>query len=196
MLYGYNELSLSQKSSAEPMAITYEELEKGPPENPYRILGSHVPLELLIYSYNQNTKLVSTIYYPITSQDNLRSAAAQVSKEKKVPLKGMKGADIVNALDIRIVIKKKVDMSVDEVKEFAKNSPPDSNLSGMIINNIETLGHNEAELIKSSLPRFDSQKTVIFEVDRKPSSKLLCYACLGGGFALLIVGLFFGKRVD
>src|SRR4051794_35034805 len=80
--YGVREYMLGKDSSAEPEAITIEELEKsGVPTNPYRKLGPHVGVmgNVVFNEEKRNgSNSVTSAYYAVVSVRELADAMKQV----------------------------------------------------------------------------------------------------------------------
>jgi hypothetical protein len=74
--------------------------------------------------------------------------------------------------------------NVDELEKIVLQDK----LPGMVINNIESLGHEEQELLQKGLPRTYFPTCIIFEAERKPSGLGYVSAIVGGGVSLFAVG--------
>ncbi len=61
-------------------------------------------------------------------------------------------------------------------------------LEGLVVNRIESLGKDERDLLIQDYPGIDFERCIIFEVGRKPSDGTMIFLMGAGGLALLLGG--------
>lgn len=186
--YGGREYMLGKDSSAEPEAITIEQLETGVPDNPYRRLGRHVAvLDNVVYQEvkRNGSSSVDYSYYPAVSDLEWQVALAKhgIGPDQKFDV-----GPIVRSLPIKVVVKTRRWKTVDELKAELQR---DENLFrqeliGTVTNRIDSIGSKEAELLKQASPSFDPNTTVIIEEGRKPTGVGVAIALIAGGVALAV----------
>ena len=190
-MYGWSEFKLSRTASETPEAITIQQLEKGTPANPHRVIGPHQPVySLVIYSEDQKTKKINYVYYPITSKDRLKALFAALARKKGDPRK-VTDQEYVKAIDVKVLVKSSRFRNEKGLKEaIDKETFPTKDVTGMIVNSVESLKTQERDMLKGRFPSFDETKCVIFEIDRKPTSTRTAIACLAGSVALFLLAVF------
>src|SRR5262249_48703233 len=65
-------------------------------------------------------------------------------------------------------------------------------LQGLVTNEIESLGSEEQKLLNSSYPGTDFTKCVLFQEGREPAGSGKVFGMVGGGAALMLLGIVFG----
>jgi hypothetical protein len=197
-VWGYNEYKLSRDARAEPETVDLAKLESGqvPTQNHVQI-GSHVRLyPYLIYSVkkkdeNKPDAPVQHTYYPIISlahpvmREMLARADGLAKKTDTAPLPTIKS--------FRVLVRTTDFQKVSQVPDKAPIEPI---VNGMIINSIQDLKGDEADLIKKSFPDVDVSKILILDKDRRPSDLALSLGLMGAGvlLGLFVIGRFiFGR---
>jgi hypothetical protein len=190
--YGFSEWQVSRNASATPEPITVEALEKGPPTNPYRVLGEHLVLYPGVVYYKQKDE-IQYVYYPITTRDRVMEAVRKMASRHGGDPRKVSDDEVLAGLDVRVVIKTRRYRTVDDLQQaIRKESFPTKDVPGMVVNSIASVGAREAELIRSSIKSFDPARVIIFEADRTPSSIAFAFAMMGGGVVLSLSALFGG----
>jgi hypothetical protein len=182
--YGYREYKLSAGASATPEPISIEELAKGVPANPYRKIGECAPVEYSVVYMEKNGK-IEYAYYPIISRTDpywgkvttlLLKHGGDTSKIKP------SDAPVLESFSVLIKTNRYATKSALMAAEF-----PDKDISGMVVNAIESLGSQEEKLLRQAYPKFDAKNTIIFQENRKPTSSSTAMLMLGGGAFLIVL---------
>jgi hypothetical protein len=197
LYFGFQEFRVSADSSAEPVAVSLADLEKGnPPPNNHIRIGPHVRLyggsvceyEQSKYSTAKpgpDTK-VNHVYYPALSDEHpflaklasvgkLYGGIDRIPDDKVPPIEGL-----------AVLVKTKRFKTIGAIPEQADAS---DSLKGLIINRIESLKADEKRLLSEGFPNVDFSKVLILEEDREPSSSAKFMGFLGGGAILALAGL-------
>ena len=195
---GYQEYTVSQGTSKDPVPVTLAKLEYGvePPNNHVEI-GEHLALfDALIYEYEERfsdpegddagTK-VNVVYYPIVSGSHPLA--------KKLGDLAARDFESVSDEELDAIAKEKFKVIV-RTGRYNKvgDLPPGGvvqqpSVKGMIVNKISSLGWEEQGLIRQSFPNLDFKDLLILQENRKPSGPATSYGMMGGGGALVLVGL-------
>lgn len=189
-LYGWREYRLARSASHAPEAITIEELERGVPANPHRTIGEHIPVDaLVVYSYGKKSGKISHAFYPIISTGSLLAAREKALK-KVGSTSRVKEDDVHEAIEIRVLVKtNQWSTPADLRTAMSTGRFPTRDLTGMVINDVSSLGSSEKAMLREKFKSFDESPVVIFEVGRTPTSMGLALAALGGGAALFLLGI-------
>ena len=62
-------------------------------------------------------------------------------------------------------------------------------VSGMVVNSISSVGWEEQNLLRGAFPDIDFKDILILQEGRKPTSPTFSFGMMGGGGALMLVGL-------
>ena len=135
----------------------------------------------------KDTTKVTKTYYPIISETHpflmkLAVLAEQFGGEEKIP------DELWPAFDQFTVLVK-----TDRFKTIGSipdNWGDDANIEGLVINRIEGLSGEEANLLRQSFPQLDMDKVLILEEGRKPSPVTTSLGMMGGGVLLSGLGVF------
>ncbi|MFO0969376.1 MAG: hypothetical protein U0793_27790 [Gemmataceae bacterium] len=189
--YGVREYLLSKDSSAEPVAIAIEDLERGVPDNPHCRLGPHFAvLDNVVYSEvkRSGSSSVEHAYYPVVSVATLKDTVARLGLRKDDPAAGLA---LIQGLPVKIIVKTHRWKTVAEIRAEADRPESDfrNELVGMVVNRIDSVGSKEADLLKKATPNFDPATTIIIEEGRKPKSVALTLGLIIGG-VVLVIGSF------
>ena len=163
-IFGITEWRLKTVAKQTPQTITAAQLAaNGPGKNANIILTDFTPLiEMTVYEESSKTHRVSRRWVPV------------------VPSGGVGFGE----QGVRIVIQ---DNSIKDKGElqFFSNAP----MQGLVINEIASLGGQEAKLLREGLPGFDPKTCYVVHKDRKPMDAMLVMAMLGGGGFAALIGL-------
>ncbi len=194
--FGVQEWRVSQGTTLEPIAVELSEVEAGKaPDNSHWKLGEHVALyNACVYEFEQSkyskaepgadTK-VNFVYYPVVSKSLLAEA---VNKDK--PDAGIAASALNN---FAVLVKSKQFKTVGAIPDEPDLVP---NAQGLVINRVTSLGKKEVELLKSGFPGLNTDKLLLLEVDRHPSSGLKSGGMIASGalLALGAVGAMIARR--
>jgi hypothetical protein len=180
-LKGDEERRLAAVARADPQTITCAELEEhGPGENAHVVLGDYLLCQqAFVYESRRGKSTWETVWVPAVP---LRGAY----HERLLALE--EGAPIPPPDDIRVIVK--TAKAPDEAS-LARIAGADT-LQGLVVNEVEKLGHSEKELLGESYPGIDFGRVWILEHGRTPggtTKQLLFYAAglAAGGFGVFLL---------
>jgi hypothetical protein len=194
---GYQEYKVSQGTSKDPVPVGLAKLEYGvdAPNNHVEI-GEHMAIyDALIYEYEErfsdpegddpNTK-VNVVYYPIVSGSHPLA--------KKIEDLARRNPESITDEDIASITNEKFKVIVrtgriNKVGQLPKGVVKEDKVKGLIVNQISSLGWEEQKLIKQSFPNLDFKNLIILQENRKPSGPATSFGMMGGGGAMILVGL-------
>lgn len=185
-VYGYQELRLSKTAKPEAQVLTCQELaDKGPGDN------AHVRLTRFVAStwsfvYREKRGKWTEVFVPAVPRD---SAYAQ---EVEALLEQDPDAQIPPPKDVRVVLKLKGVTSANEVKKITDGDE----LTGLVINEISSLGSETKKLLSESYPGVDFAHCWILEQGRRAGSTMAAIGMLAGALVLagFAVWLWLRKR--
>ncbi len=195
---GYQEYKVSEGTSKDPVPVSIVKLEYGIelPNNHIEI-GEHAAIyDALIYEYEERfsdptgddpgTK-VNFVYYPITSQSHPLA--------EKLEKWANRDPDSISDAEYEALGKEKFKVLVrsgryNKVGELPKGGVARlDKISGMVVNEISSVGWEEQRLLKQAFPEINFKDVLILQEGRKPSSPAASFGMMGGGGALMLVGL-------
>ena len=195
---GYQEYKVSEGTSKDPVPVSIVKLEFGVdlPNNHIEV-GEHAAIyDALIYEYEQSfsdptgddpkTK-VNFVYYPIVSQSHPLAEKLE-SLSKRDP-------DSIRDEEYEALGKEKFKVLVrtgryDKVGDLPQGGVARlDKVSGMVVNEISSVGWEEQNLLRQAFPDIDFKNILILQEGRKPSSPAASFGMMGGGGALMLVGL-------
>lgn len=195
---GYEEFVLSSIAKQEPTTVDMYELETSTSvDNAHIKITEHDAIYGgMVYSYKQKkgdtgeptgSSLVSETYYAVLSTQHsfIESLEALwVQYPDGIPDE----VEYPELNNIRAIIKTKRFETVDELPEASIQR--ESELQGIVINEIESLGTSELNLLQESFPGVDLDRVLLIEEGRKPSSSTNAMGMMGGGVLMSLVGLY------
>jgi hypothetical protein len=92
--------------------------------------------------------------------------------------------------DVKIILKSSKLKNEGAVTALGKQDK----VQGMVINEIASIGTEEAKMLRESYPGLDTKTCWILEHGRKPSGGGMVAGMGGGGLALIVVGLLLFVR--
>lgn len=164
---GYAEWRVSKGASVEPEEVSLEQLiRRGPEGNAHvRVRDFNVGDNIV---YEEQSGSWTKVYVP----------AFPLEPGEVIPEAPPTGP--VSAL-----FKSTKAKNEDELlREFAAIP-----VQGLVTNRIESLGSEETKLLTESYPGTDFDKCLIVQIGRKPASQAKVAGFLGGGTALIVVGI-------
>ncbi|MDJ0785733.1 MAG: hypothetical protein QNK05_02925 [Myxococcota bacterium] len=203
---GFQERTLSEGATQEPLAVTLEDLESGQvPTNPHLEVGEHWRTNAeIVFRYEQPAgepegqpspkAKVDYAYYPIFSDslpgvNNLANLTKLYGGADKIP-----ESQLPEVGDFAVIVKTKRFKTVAQIPTPGwERLPP---VRGLVINRIESLRSDEAALVQQGFPAVDLTKVLILEEGREPASATRAMSMMGGGagLSLLGVGSLFVRR--
>lgn len=196
---GGQEWYVSRGTSGEPVAVDLADLEKGnaPPSNFIR-LGPHLaiyPGAVYAFStskYSQSKEAtpdtsINYCYYPVISASHpfmqeLKALADKFGGLNRVP----DNAPEPQIGSFRVLVKSKKYGRVRDIPQDVADRP---GVQGLLINQISSLSNDEEKLIKQGFPQLKTDQVLILEEDRQPASMTKLLGMVGGGLAMVVVGL-------
>jgi hypothetical protein len=193
---GWEEKRLAGLAHSEPSSITLQRLaEDGPGDN------AHVEIRDFLlctwdYVYAEKRGRWTEVWVPAVPLDGEfhQQILAGLDEEGNWP----EGVPFPNPDDFEVLFKitdSPTEASVDRIAEA-------DTVRGMIINEVESIGSEERDLLASSYPGADFDTVLLFETPRSPKGAGTVYGMLGGGAGLLLLGLallgqgFLGRREE
>ncbi|MBF7073457.1 hypothetical protein ISG33_08625 [Glaciecola sp. MH2013] len=195
--FGFQELRLGSIAKTAPSTISLYDLENGAAiENAHVKLTEHDAIYGgLVYSYKQKKRSseevsgsteVTETYYAILSPEHpfiQAIDALQLQYPDGIP----DDIEFPSLTGIKAIVKTDRFKNVAALPEGIQR---EQSVQGVIINEIESLGSEEAELMRQSFPGADLANVLLIEEGRTPTGTLNAIAMMGGGVLLSALGLF------
>ncbi len=193
---GGRDLALSSQCSSDPVLHDLSDLEQGGEiDNPHIKFGEHVAAYGgMIYEYEQKegqgnavhngTKLTKA-YYGIVSLDHPFIQEYNKLAERENNGEEIADSEFPDFKNFTVLVKTKRYKTLGQMPEDMLAL--EDGISGVVINQIESLDTEEKYLIRNSFPEVDIDKILILEEGRTPNT-LINIAMLGGGIVLIIAG--------
>ena len=186
--FGLQEYRVSMGTSAEPVQIDLAKVEAGEtPTNNHWLIGEHAADYWgCVYEYEEDTKRITHLYYPIISDDNPYFDKLEELITKHGGPNNIPEAEYPDVDTFRVLVK---------TERFKKESAipdglsSDDSLQGLVINLIGSMDAEEERLIKQSFPKVNVDDVIILEEGREPASMMVSLGMLGGGVLLILAGL-------
>ncbi len=206
LAYGFKELSITRKNENKPTPVTVKELMEGDFEDgKYLRLDDHLriyPTACYLYyeegfgSRKQTTDSeIASLYYPIlpVSHPLSRHYEEVEKKYKSVENSPDEAFDQAPGFDGYLVLVKTDEFS--RVYNIPSNLATANSVEGVLVRHTEW-DRDEKELIMEAYPGINQSKILILEKGRKPSSPVVAYMVVTGGFLLLLlpIGLIWTNR--
>lgn len=170
---GIKEMRLSGAAQAEPQTLTCEQLAKdGPGENAHVVITDFEPLIL---------EAVTEV------KENNEDHFLKIW----IPLAGKK--EDGTAGDMNVIFMSDQLHDVESVLTYL-TADDGAKLQGMVINEVDSLGSKEKNVLKTGLAGVNLDKVWIVEHDRKPAGAGKLIIFLGGGIGLMLTGGAIGYK--
>jgi len=196
--FGFQEFQVSKNTGSEPVLVNLEELEKTKeiPDSGYlEIENAWEAINYMTYYYEypefagteeKPEYEVTHAYVPLISSNHPYSLALDDLEEKYPDGVEIPEEEFPVMQDFQILLKTNDYKTLGDIPEFWVFH---EKLEGVVINKINSFESGEEDLIRQSFPNLDFNKILILEKDRKPSSSFKSFGMMGGGFALIIIGI-------
>ena len=162
---GFREWQLGSGASAQPEDITLEALiARGPDGNPNVRIRDFTLGENYVYFTDDSNIYWTSVLIPAVPSS--------------------KGDQAAHVLVPKVIVKTTHVPSEDKLDGLRARTQ----LQGLAINRIESLGSEEKEMLAKDYPGIDFAKCIIFEEGRQPSDGSMLFLMGGGGLALVLVG--------
>jgi hypothetical protein len=166
--YGIQEFRLTRKATKTPEDLTLQQLiARGPEGNAHVRIRDFVLGENFVYLKDSRNDVWQVVWAP--------AGPRQTSPE--VPR-------LTVPDPLRVIIKDPTARSEHDIWALAQQPY----LQGMVINQIESVGSKEKEVLQRDFPRTDWESCLILEVGRKPSGGGRVFIMLIGSVILLFGG--------
>ena len=193
---GYQEYIVSSKTKNTPSATKLVDIEKGNKiTNNYLILDEHWAFySSCVYyyktsKYDKEVKDSSTVeyaYYPALSIEHPYIIQLGKLEEKYGDLSKVPEGQFPKLENIDVLIKTEKFKTVGDIPAYIDTK---KNMTGLVINSINSLNDDEKRLIQESFPKVNFNKVVIIEEGREPSSTTSSFAMMGGGVFIIFIGI-------
>jgi hypothetical protein len=130
---------------------------------------------------------VNFVYYPIVSQSHPLA--------EKLEALSKRDPESISDAEYEALGKEKFKVLVrsgryNKVGELPKGGVARlDKVSGMVVNQISSVGWEEQKLLREAFPEIDFKNILILQEGRKPSNPAFSFGMMGGGGAMMIVGL-------
>jgi len=180
--YGFTQYRVSSGTTAEPLEVAIADLEADKtPDNNHVKIGPHVALYgACVYTAEQDrgdagevsdsAKVTETLYPLFSAEQFARLEEAEDPQE------------FLNTAKFAVLVKTKEWKTYGAIPDGAEEV---GSVQGLFINRIESLDDEYVKLIKDNFPGVDSDKILILEKGRKPTSHALSLLMMVGGVALV-----------
>lgn len=189
--YGYEEWTLSQVALAEPQQLSVSELTtEGWGDNAHIVLQEFLCPDYFVYSDKGLGDGYKQIWIPAVPLDGPYQERLMAAFEAEEA--GAEAQDVPPPDNILLIITSK-DCRDDDALATLMDA---DTLQGMIVNEIDSIDRDTADLLTAEFPELDTEGVVIFESGRSPTSKDVILGSAAGGLVLLIgsLVLFLGRR--
>jgi hypothetical protein len=178
--HGFNEFRLARAASATPKTITCADLEQsGPGENVnIRLTDMLLCSHSVIYKSRKTGGEWQTIWLPAVALDG-----PYVERVREMLINRVE--HIPPPTNVRVIVKTGKVRNEHELEQLLD----EDELEGMVVNSVESLGSEERKLLAEGYPGIDFSKCWIVEVGRQPKSVPAAMGIMGGGGALMLLGL-------
>lgn len=180
---GYREWILYRRADAEPQMMSLRELEEnGPGGNIFLFVTDVFPcIHSYVYQAEGNTRVA--VWIPATPLDGAyhRMVADMYSRRQSSDTL----LDIPPPRDIKVLIKlnrDNVDLLSDDLLEDTAR--------GLVLNDIETLDREVAELLEEAYPGINFENCWIIELNREPVGPGRLLLLFGASVAFLLIGIW------
>jgi hypothetical protein len=185
--WGYQEMSLASKTDPTPQEITCQELsDSGPGDNAHVVMSDFL-LCTMAYVYEgvgDSDTAYKTVWVPAVPLGGAYHQMLLSMLDDEGNLQG----NMPLPRDLAVLVKTSKVTSGEALDRLADRDT----LSGLVINEIASLGSQEKKILIDSYPGVDFDKVWILEHGRKPAGAGKMYGLMGGGLALMLVGLGIG----
>lgn len=181
---GYQEWKLGSGASSAPQLITCAELETtGPGDNAHVELADFLLTEqAFVYESREGSSTWNKIWIPAV-------ALGGEYHQQLVELADAEGKVMTDDLpvprSIGVIVKSS---RIKNEKQLGRLAAADT-LTGLIVNEVESLGSDERRLLAQSYPGIDLDNVYILEHGRAPAGAGKILGFLGGGSLLVLIGL-------
>jgi hypothetical protein len=181
---GVQEGRLASGGSQTPQVITCKELgERGPGANAHVTMTRYILYSAdTIYHARRRGGDWDKVWVPALSVDG--DYVHRVLARRAPGAKPIEPLLPPSKSEIHILVKSTRVKNPEELKALAMAGP----LTGTIVNQVESLGHEEKRLLEDKFVDMDFSKCYILEHGRKPAGRAAVVALIGGGSALILLG--------
>jgi hypothetical protein len=167
---GFQEWRLALKAKPEPQQITLDQLAaQGPGGNAHITLSGYAPCgNFIVYESGRRGGSWRKVWIPLVSANS-----------GFVPGAGLPS-------NVRVIFKTTKAKDEQDLSAILNNGAP---FTGMVINEIESMGGQEKRLLESNYQGIDVSKCYIVQHGRGPAGPAQVLGMMGGGGALVLVGL-------
>ena len=197
---GVKEGRIRGRSSAEPQTISCEQLANaGPGDNLHVVMTEFMFLPSYVYEESLGTGGWNAAWVPAISLEAFDEALARelgVSVDQLADVSLSRMSKAAEAIDMeRMSFNIIVSLPNASNEMYLSNVGDQDTLQGMVLNGFTSLDGDTRRLLKESYPSVDLQRCWILVHGRKPGAASAPLQYIGGGIALLLVGLGInGKR--
>jgi hypothetical protein len=189
---GFEEFKLGRVASSEPQLITVAELEShGPGDNAHVELADFLLSEqAFVYESREGSSTWTKIWIPALPLGGEHHQQLLLLVDNQ----GMFTTDdLPLPKSIGVIVKSS---KIKNEKQLETLAAADT-LTGLIVNEIDSLGSEERRLLAQSYPGIDLGNVYILEHGRKPAGAGKIFGFMGSGALLVLIGLgsfFVGGR--
>ena len=198
---GYQEYTVSSNTKSTPSMVKVEDLEKGLKlKNNYVQLEEHIALiGGCVYSAKlakgeHNIKDSSTVeyaYYPLISYEHPFLKEQNRLIEKYGEYKLIPQKERPKLKDIKVLVKSTEYSTVGSIPAEVDHK---NKFKGLVINSIDSVKDDEANLLRQSFPGLNVSKVIIIEQNREPSSMAISLLMMAGGVLIIVGGGVYGLK--
>ena len=193
--FGHLEYRVGSQASAKPVDVELADLEAGKPlpDNHAKIGRHHRIYGSRVYEYETDngsqpkpSSPVNWTYYPILSDQHPSIMKMRELEQKYGSWKKAPKTEWPRVKDFAVIVKTEYFKTVKDIPSGRKYY---ESVSGLVINEIEALGDDEKDLIRTEFPKIDFEKVLILEEYRKPTSVPVSIGLMIGGGVLIVLPL-------
>ncbi|HSV13784.1 MAG TPA: hypothetical protein VLI90_05965 [Tepidisphaeraceae bacterium] len=185
LMTGVKEMRLANAASPTPQDISCLELEKsGPGKNAYVRVSKFLTTGGGVYQKEEHADNWQMVWLPLIAKDG-----EYAQRVRQMVLSGAikTAADLPAPDHVRVIVKSSKVRTQADIDSFDDQH---KTLTGMVINQVETMSEKEKRLLQESYPGSDLDACWIIEEGREPASSAKYLGMMGGGLALLLLGLW------
>lgn len=176
----YREMQLSRKAQADPQVLSLEELaDRGPGDNMH-VLVTDVFLCSHLYLYEGTESRIDKAWIPATPRNGVYHRMIENRPKSNWATDTLDNLEPPR--DIKVLVK------IDRPDTwFLDNCYQEDTIQGLVLNEIESLSQEEADLLESGYPGIDFQDCWIVELNRKPAGPIRLFVLFGAALAFMAI---------
>lgn len=183
IFWGFQEMRLSSGAKSTPQDITCEKLaSEGCGDNANVHVTDFIVCDAAyVYQEKKRSGSWSTIWVPLLPKSEETKQYFVSALEAQA-----KGQTPPMPRNIKVIVQSSKVPNESAMNNFAALT----DIRGVVVNKISSLGSDERKILQDSYPGVDFNDVYIIEHDREPASAAKSFGMMGGGAAMAAAGIF------